>query len=638
MQITLRRGAYNGDRVTFTCAEFDFTSAVSGTDYSGLTRTAATMSTTGEDVYILGFAVPLAGMDLLYGYDDDPDSDQNLAKNWMITVSNAVAYLGDAVPVDVGVKPADWEAAWRYKYYTRRQRTAANFSGQYAYDYIPVSSTYSSTTQYYTIDGAQNVYYTDGQGFFGVSVGAYAATYFLGQYDIITCYQALLRGFDPYTPDVDASNPFYWRSGGAAGSVLSTLSGVPATATDLQPTITADDQTISGRYLMQLCHCRYDDDDYIGIIIITVPQDGIPQSALFRGVTYPFWRPENPRINYGSASGINFGSGTFSDPSTPVLIPSIPSALTATDLGAGMHIRLLSVSADVPALFSQLWSTTGFWSKWQNLRFDPLSAIVSLHLIPTQISGTSVSSLSIALTRLNVGNIIPPSRIIDMDRGTVQVPEYYGNRLDYAATQASIYLPFIGDYPLDIMDVMGGSLSLTYRIDIATGDCIAFLLGTDRRGLTTISKQYKGNCAFRLPISGSDNGGAGLMAALSAILGGTVGLATGNAVGGAAEIIGGALQAATAPVNTTAPAVQGSASSMGVLTPYVKIYRAAQVRPDRYGDLIGDTSDIGGTVAMTSDGYTVTGYTQYADVKLDIAATDAEISEIRTLLQGGIYL
>ena len=153
-----------------------------------------------------------------------------------------------------------------------------------------------------------------------------------------------------------------------------------------------------------------------------------------------------------------------------------------------------------------------------------------------------------------------------------------------------------------------------------------------------MSKQYKGNCAFRIPVSGSDNGGAGLLNALSSMIGGTVSLAAGNAIGGAAGIVGGLFEAATAKVNSTSPQVQGSASSMGVLTPYIKIYRAAQVRPDTYAQITGDVSQIGGTITVTSDGFPISGFATFDDVELTVQATNAEITEIRSLLKGGIYI
>lgn len=636
MQVRLYRGAYQQDPYTYTSCFFDFDGATSGTDYSSLTSYAATLPTTGETVSVISFDIPLAGMDRLTGYDPDPASAQNLAPQPTATVTQSGStWIVDTLPgaeiVTVGSRPDDWDLHYRDRYYTRN---SVSYGGATVYVYLAATATYSSTAQYYRSDQSQQLLYTDGQGFFGVSRSLHTynpvvATVFAEMSGILR-----RRGGPGGTDDM-----YIWRSGGAAGTTIVqySRSGASTIARPITQTVTVAG-TIEGTMLLQLVDFVYADTQYIGIVSITRSVDGIPQFARVSAISMPFWRAEAARPDYGRSSGISYGVGTFSDPSTPVGIPAIPSTLTATDYGAGMHIRLID-QGGIAALMSEFW-TTDIWSTWRNLRFDPLSAMISLHMIPYLITPTATSAfLSIALTKLTVQNGTPPSRIIDVSVGTVQIPEYYGSRLDYSPhTQAQIYLPFCGDYPLDISDVMGGSVSVTYRIDIATGDTVVFVLGTDRRGLTTISKQYKGNCAYRIPVSGSDNGGAGLMSALSSMVGGTVGIATGNIAGGALQLAGGVGTALTTPIQTTTPQVQGSASAMGVLTPYIKIYRDEQQRPDHYADTIGDTAAIGGTVAY-ADTYAVTGFTVFDSVDLSgVVATDAEKAEIRSLLQGGVYL
>lgn len=639
MNVKLYRGEYGQNETLYQTAFFDFDGATSGTDYSNLTSYAATLPTTGEAVSVISFDIPLAGMDRLTGYDPDPASSQNLAPQPTATVQQSgSAWIVDTLPgaelVTIGSRPEDWDLHYRDRYYTR---VSVSYGGATVYVYNPAAATYNSSTQYYSSDQAQRLLYTDGQGFFGVSrslrtYNPISATIFAEMNGI------LRRSSSPGGTDAT----YIWRTGGAAGTQIVTYAqtGAATIAQPITPTVTVAG-TIAGTMLLQLVDFVYADTQYIGIVSITRSLEGIPQSARVSAISLPFWRSEPARPNYGRASGLNYGSGTFSDPSQPVGIPGIPSAITATDFGAGMHIRTLSQSSadGLPKLMAQLWGTGSFWSAWKNIRFDPLSCIVSLHVIPWQIlPSVSFSQLTIALTKLDVENGRPPSRVVDIPRGSVQLPEYYGSRLDYAPhTQASIYLPFIGDYPLDISDVMGGALSLTYRVDIATGDCVAFLLGTDRRGLTTISKSYRGNCAFRIPVSGSDNGGTGMLTALSALAGGAVSLATGNVLGGVASALQGAWSAASTPIQTTAPQVQGSAAAMGVLTPYVKIYRDVQARPEGYELLTGDTAAIGGTVAVV-DTISVSGFTVFDDVKLDIDATDAEKSEIISLLRAGVFL
>ena len=647
MQLTLRQDAYNGDKRTFNVCSFDFDGAESGTDYSIKQNYQGTYLSE-NDVKFLSFEVFLAGMNRLSGYNDDPDSTQNICERpkFRLYQSGGTWYIDtapDAITLTVGTKPDDWDTGYATKYYTKR----LDNMGTIIICYSPAPKIWDATTQYYQIEGMQHTFYTDDGAFFGV------AHYFRDYYITSSDFGEIITAFLPadtatLSAGITLSGRYIARSGGIDGTQIFTTE-IYEQAGLLQKTVTAaaQEETINGTQLQQFCECTYNDEKYIGIICISVTSDGIPNSAYFAGITQKFWIARSPHINYGPSSGITYGVGTYSDPSTGVGVPEIPTALNKTDFGPGMHIRGIAINdtsgnnQDITGLFTQLWSTSGgFWSQWKNIRYDPLSSIVSLHVIPTQIAGTTTSHLSIALTRLTISNAILPNRIIKMSRGTIQIPEYFGNRLDYSDTQASIYLPFIGDYPLDINDIQGGAVSLTYHIDIATGDCIAFVVGTDRRGLTTMSKQFKGNCAFKIPVSGSDNGGAGMLSALSSMIGGTVAIAAGNVVGGAADIIGGAVEAATAKVNNSAaPAVQGSAASMGVLTPYIKIYRPQQVRPETYSQITGDVSQIGGTVSTTSDGYPVSGFVRFSDVQLEgVTASDAEKAELRNILQGGVYM
>ena len=639
MQIQLRRGSYDGDPVIFRACYYDMEGAESGTDYTDLLTYDGDYL--GNTVKFLRFNVSLAGMIRLTGYDFDPTSAQNLCSAPQIRVQQSGGVwiadtLPDAVAQTVGTIPDDWDARWRDAYYTR---FTMDYGGATWYFYRPAAQAWDATETYYKQTGASQTYYTDDGAFFGAS--RYHTYYYTYQSDIGE-FAALFGVFGTTALTYSSTHDTYCaRAGGAAGTPVFSAQRQDQQGLGLGSIVDSaflTDHTYTGRLLQQFCEVDYDGTKFIGIVAIAKSIDGIPQAATFAGISQKFWIARSPHINYGRGSGVTFGSGTFSDPSTGVGVPTIPNALKSTDFGPGMHIRLLSLDTGVSQLFSELWSTTGFWSQWRNLRFDPLSAIVALHVLPTQLSGTSVSDLHIAMTKISVANTIPPSRIIEMDRGTIAIPEYYGNRLDYSSTTASIYVPFCGDYPLDIQDVQGGSVSLTYHIDIATGDCVAFVVGVDRRGLQTMSKQYKGNCAFKIPVSGSDNGGAGLLNALSSMIGGTVSLASGNVAGGAAGIVGGLFEAATAKVNSTAPQVQGSSASMGVLTPYIKIYRAAQARPDTYAQITGDVSQIGGTVTVTSDGYPITGFASFDDVELTVQATDAEIAEIRSLLKGGIYI
>ena len=92
--------------------------------------------------------------------------------------------------------------------------------------------------------------------------------------------------------------------------------------------------------------------------------------------------------------------------------------------------------------------------------------------------------------------------------------------------------------------------------------------------------------------------------------------------------------------HTTCPAVQGNASGMSNLTVYIKINRAVQLLPENYAETRGHAAPIGGTVSTTTEGFTITGFAQYASVDLSglTTADPEEIAEIESLLKEGVWL
>lgn len=626
--ITLYRGTYGQNPQQYPTCFYDLASAAIDQDYT-IATASATFPPTGETVKAVRLDITNAGMIHFAGVQMDPASPANLCPQWeMIYNSNTQTiapeqdiYM-DMVPL--GEKPADWETAYFWKYYTRHTQTI--YGGDTVVYYRGIDSFgsgFDPTVQYYSTDKITQPFYTLAQGFFACACYNQDGNVI----NSLICHTATPHGVND-TSDGVFSAPGYFGTRLFPSSI-----GFAEKNTDI---VAGTDN--SSRNLIQLCEFEYDGDSYIGIATIAKSAEGFLTSAVIIAASAQFWQGLPSPPYYGPTSSRNVGQGTFSDTSQPVPITDIPDSFKTSDFGAGMHIRALA-DGNVTTLFSMLWAQDNFFSKWKNLRFDPMSCIMSLHKVPIFITGSSTAEIGIANTKFSIANLKIGARIQDISMGTIPLPEYYGSRLDYAPhTVANVFLPFCGEYPLDITDIMGGSLSLTYRIDIATGDCIAFLMGTDRRSITTLSKSYKGNCAYKIPVSGSDGGGAGMLSALTSMIGGAVQLAAGNVPGGAMQIAGGLIDAGTSKVNSSVTTIQGSASAFGELIPYVKIYRDVQARPEGYDLMIADSAAAGGTVAQTADGYTISGYTVYSAVELEINATDAEITEIERLLKAGVYV
>ena len=598
---------------SFQTAYFDIAAAVLDVDYTIL-HEGHTAYTEEEDAYMLALQITADGLQYVTNLQTldnmikAPDWDP--AQPWAATA------------VQIGVKPADWELHWRDKYYIKSDVF-----------YLQPSAVWDASTQYYTLDSVklQRIFWTLGGNFFGIShYYSYNSGYNFTRQQNSVLYPA---DYVSYSPQ-DERTAYYWRKNGAEGTQLGNGNYIAQEWENIDKT-----QPHQVKIGMQFITLDYDDRSYTGVIVVKFGADGVPQAAQLSAISNVFWQGKAPHTNFGPSTSYNAGTGTYSDTSQPVDITPIAVPLTISSYGAGMHISAL-LDGNISTLFSELWASTSFFSKWKNIRYDPMSAILSLHKLPSlQFAGTGFPSLSIAMTRLNVPNSTAGARVQDLYLGSISMPEYYGSRLDYAPhTSANIFLPFCGEYPLDITDVQGGYLELTYRIDIATGDCIAFLMGTDRRGLRTVSKSYKGNCAYRIPVSGSDSGGAGMLSGLMSMLGGAVNLAAKNIPTGVMGIASGVVELATAKENYSTTAIQGSAAALGIMTPYVKIYRDVQQRPDNYEIITGDTAAAGGTVRATADGFQISGFAQYSGVKLVIDATEAEKQEIESLLRAGVFV
>lgn len=101
---------------------------------------------------------------------------------------------------------------------------------------------------------------------------------------------------------------------------------------------------------------------------------------------------------------------------------------------------------------------------------------------------------------------IATKRFAEIDMGTIEITERWGNALDYE-TDIQLYLPYIGYIKLDGRTVMGKTIGLIYNVDIMTGNCIAqvHVIWTDELGEhNCVLYQATGNCAYKLP-SSQDN-------------------------------------------------------------------------------------------------------------------------------------
>lgn len=298
--------------------------------------------------------------------------------------------------------------------------------------------------------------------------------------------------------------------------------------------------------------------------------------------------------------------------------------------------------------------------------------VIGLSTFPCTVPATNTATVTANFLGINIGTgvvaHVADDQYLEVDCGDLTVNEYWGNCLDYNPyTSVSIFLPFCGMYELDVDEVMGKELNVTYRVDIFSGACLATIKIDG-----SVFYQYTGQCSSQIPLNSVsfDN-------FLSSML--DIGIATATgvaAIKGAAGTVAESekafsdaksseakaaledmfaakdkytkvkensvahmLNAAASSViggkgmYSHAGAMGGSPGFLAVKTPFLIIKRPEQIIPSMYGKFHGYPAN---TTANLGD---LNGYTVVSDIRLNIPeATVDEIIECEQLLKGGVVL
>lgn len=357
----------------------------------------------------------------------------------------------------------------------------------------------------------------------------------------------------------------------------------------------------------------------------------------------------SPMGHYGT--GVTTpGNMMFSD------APAAWSMINATEHG----LRVYDVyPVNMEYLYRRLWSKD-VWQRFTNSRYSPISGILAYHRLPVGVHSTnSVSRISICGQEYQVGDDLNTIGIVDTDNGLLPVdcdnnipaeygsempiPEYQGGFLDYAPyCSAVLHLPYIGNVPIDMNTISGGSIGVRYWIDITSGNCMAHVKTTDRNGSTVIIGEFTGNCCYKYPVTGNDQGGTAVLgAAAGAATAGLVGLVSGGALTAskvAAGIVGAAGGIAQAEMNADHHLQQvgswpANASALCDPRVYLIVTRPDFLSPEYYEQLKGYPAGEGRTIGS----YTglLTG-TVHADGISGL--TDSEKLAIESAFQKGVII
>lgn len=322
------------------------------------------------------------------------------------------------------------------------------------------------------------------------------------------------------------------------------------------------------------------------------------------------------------------GSGSFMYDDTPIDFPSVP---TLSAVGTDFVGLYKLTAANVKSLGEFLWGPNFFDMIVKNFA-SPFENIISFHILPLNITGTA-DTIKIG----NIDTLVPGQKLsgqfLDANFGSVKIPKIFGNQLDFEpASSCDIYLPYIGYKKIDLDAASGGTLTLRYRIDLLTGECVAMVkvTQTDRYSHNSCEYLFNGNCAVPIPLSGSS-----YMGLFGNLVGGITSAAVSAGIGNVMGVAGG-----VSSIFNSKPEYQRSgniASTPG----YLGIQDAFVLLNSPIQSIAGNIKHLEGLRSNVNAAFSnLTGFQQiesyHPDAVLAAECTEQELQEIEQLLKEGV--
>lgn len=186
-------------------------------------------------------------------------------------------------------------------------------------------------------------------------------------------------------------------------------------------------------------------------------------------------------------------------------VPDDIDPLTAPSISAidtGFTSMFQVTKAQLQDLSDFLW-TDNFVENIVKFFNDPREIIVGIAIMPVAPEVGSAMTIQAGGISTGIqGNPLTSQYKLMEDIGSVYIQKAKGNFLDYPPyTKCTVHLPFCGEHTLDVNDIMGKTLSLSYLFDFLSGSVVA-AIKVD--GSTNYF--FGGSCGMQVPSSSEDFG------------------------------------------------------------------------------------------------------------------------------------
>lgn len=329
---------------------------------------------------------------------------------------------------------------------------------------------------------------------------------------------------------------------------------------------------------------------------------------------------------------------------------------TKSVLTSGLFQLFIPNPAELQAFARYIWSSD-YEQSLERFGLKPMDNIVNFGIIPFDLNQEKGSSVELELCGQTTGLYLTSAQRAYSfhDLGTIYIDpnKLSQSYLDYNDTNLNLYLPCLGFVKIRACEVVGRSVNITYRIDIATGDFIAYV-AVIKNNTSYIMYSHTGNCMYKLPLTSADfasyyqrerqaitsmfsSGASAIGSALAgSALGGPVGAIAGGILSGAQSV--NSIWDCVEGAKMNQPEVQrggsfsGALAYLGYKTPFIVIDSPQPYRKGFYESFGYPTMRL----MQLKD---CKGLTQVARVNLDgVNATIEEKNMIRALLKDGVYI
>lgn len=186
-------------------------------------------------------------------------------------------------------------------------------------------------------------------------------------------------------------------------------------------------------------------------------------------------------------------------------VPDDVDPLTAPSISAidtGFTSMFQVTKAQLQDLSDFLW-TDNFVVNIVKFFSDPREIIVGIAIMPVAPEVGSAMTIQAGGISTGIqGNPLTSQYKLMEDIGSVYIQKAKGNFLDYPPyTKCTVHLPFCGEHTLDVNDIMGKTLSLSYLFDFLSGSVVASIKVDGSTNYV-----FGGSCGMQVPSSSEDFG------------------------------------------------------------------------------------------------------------------------------------